>query len=176
MNEWERVLQINPKKEELRYYLARVKEYLKNEERLAKEKEIEERVKQAFDAGTAAFNSKLWISCIKAMEDVQKTCRNQPFPRALEWSDKAQGYIVKSVEQLAAGLAKNRKVRAVPQVQENSQAAEIDSEGAEKKYTEGLVLFAQGKLFDAMKCWEVAVRLNPGHEKALKAIERAKQR
>ena len=52
---------------------------------------------------------------------------------------------------------------------------EIDTAGADRKYTEGLVLYAQGKIADAVKTWEVAVRLYPGHEKARKALAKAQE-
>jgi len=44
--------------------------------------------------------------------------------------------------------------------------------GAEKKYKEGLVQYANGKIFDAINLWEIALRMNPGHEKANNIIRK----
>ncbi|MFA5780529.1 MAG: hypothetical protein WC947_10385 [Elusimicrobiota bacterium] len=173
LNEWEKTLQINPKREELENYIKNVKEKLKDAGRLAKEKEIEEKIKRLFDEGLNNFNRKSWVGCIKKMENVQQICKDEPFPKSLEWHGKAQEYITKSVEELSKVTEKPSK----PVISEKpaEEAVEIDAAGAEKKYSEGLVLYAQGKLFDAVKKWEVAVRMNPEHEKASRALEKAKK-
>lgn len=173
VNEWEKVLQLNPKRDELNEYIIKVKDYLKNSEQLAKEKEIEERVKRFFAEGISNFEKKSWVPCIKKMENVQNICRTEPFPQSLEWHGKAQEYITKSVEELSKIAVRPEKsaVSAKPVEAE----VEIDIAGAEKKYSEGLVLYAQGKLFEAVKKWEVAIRMYPDHEKARRALDKAKK-
>ncbi|MFA5779207.1 MAG: hypothetical protein WC947_03640, partial [Elusimicrobiota bacterium] len=174
LNEWEKTLQINPKREELENYIKYVKEKLKDAGRLAKEKEIEEKIKRLFDEGLNNFSRKSWVGCIKKMENVQQICKDEPFPKSLEWHGKAQEYITKAVEELSKLAAKEPAVKPAYSVPVEEKE-EIDLAGAEKKYSEGLVLYAQGKLFDAVKKWEVAVRMNPTHEKAQRALEKAKK-
>ncbi|MDO8734378.1 MAG: hypothetical protein Q7K21_04395, partial [Elusimicrobiota bacterium] len=80
----------------------------------------------------------------------------------------------KAVEELSKLAAKEPAAKPVYSTPAEEKE-EIDIAGAEKKYSEGLVLYAQGKLFDAVKKWEVAVRMNPGNEKATRALEKAKK-
>lgn len=42
-----------------------------------------------------------------------------------------------------------------------------------QKYTK-LVLYAQGKHYEAERAWELALRLNPNHQKAIIALEKIK--
>ncbi|MFA5780181.1 MAG: hypothetical protein WC947_08580 [Elusimicrobiota bacterium] len=171
VNEWEKVLHINPNRDELNEYILKVNNYLKDTEKLAKEKETEERIKQLFAEGVYSFDNKNWIPCIKKMENVQNICRTDPFPRSLEWYNKAREYIVKTIEELSKVTPKP----IAPVLVEKPEEVEIDIAGANKKYTEGLILYVQGKLFDAVKVWEIAIRLNPNHEKAQRALEKAKK-
>jgi tetratricopeptide (TPR) repeat protein len=171
-NEWEKVLQMNPNRDELTQYDSKVKEYLKNIERIKKEKEIEARVSALFDEGKANFDSGKWIACIKTMEKAQAICKNEPFTSSFEWNTKAQGCIDNSIIELSkiAFAKPAKKAKEEKQIE-----PEIDALGADKKYNEGLVLYAQGKIEDAIRMWEIAVRLNPGHAKAGIAIEKAKE-
>jgi tetratricopeptide (TPR) repeat protein len=174
VNEWEKVLQMNPGRKELEDYDLKVKTYLKDMERIKKEKEIEARVSAIFDDGKTNFDAKKWIACIKTMEKAQAVCKTEPFSASFEWNAKAQGYIDNSIVELSKiAYAKPAKKSAVQA--EKQPEPEIDVQGADKKYTEGLVLYAQGKTEDAIRMWEIAIRLNPNHEKAGKAIEKAKE-
>ena len=49
---------------------------------------------------------------------------------------------------------------------------EIDEAEADKKYNEGLMLYAQGKYLEAERTWELVLRLNPNHQKAKIALSR----
>lgn len=174
VNEWEKVLQMNPGRKELEDYASKVKAYLKDIERIKKEKEIEGRVSAVFDEGKADFDAKKWIACIKTMEKAQAVCKNEPFTSSFEWNSKAQGYIDNSITELSKiAYAKSEK-KAAAQAEKQPEP-EIDVQGSDKKYNEGLVLYAQGKTEDAIRMWEIAIRLNPGHEKAGKAIEKARE-
>ncbi|MBI5574571.1 MAG: tetratricopeptide repeat protein [Elusimicrobia bacterium] len=173
VSEWEKTLRLNPKREELESYIRNVKEKLKDAGRLAKENELDEKIKRLFDEGLNNFNGKSWIGCIKKMENVQQICRDEQFPKSLDWHGRAQEYITKSVEELSK-LAVRPAKPVVPEKPAEVEP-EIDVAGAEKKYSEGLVLYAQGKLFDAVQKWGVAVSMNPNHEKARRAFQKAKK-
>lgn len=171
INEWEKVVQLNPKRKELEEYSSKVKAYLKDIERREKEKEIEERVKNIYEKGVSEFNGKKWVRCIKKMENVQNICRKEPFQNSVQWHQKAQAYIEKSVKQLAKMVSKKPEEK----IAEKEPDIEIDEEGAQKKYNDGLILYAQGKLSDAMKMWDIAIRLNPNHEKAHIALQKCRE-
>ena len=173
INEWEKALQFNPKRDELNEYIAISKEYIKDMERQAKEKEAQRKAEEAFALGAAEFDNKNWVGCIKKMENVQEICKSEPFASSIEQTNKAEEYINMSVEQLSKTV--ERKQRRAAAAAEKEPEPETDTEGAEKKYKEGLVFYAQGKLFDATRSWEIALRLNPNHEKARKALDRVKK-
>ncbi len=174
VNEWEKVLQMNAKREELAQYVSKVKVYLKDIERIKNEKEIEDRVSKVFDEGKSSFDAKKWIVCIKTMEKAQDICKTEPFSAACEWNSKAQTFIDNSISELSK-IAYAKSVPKVSVKQDKQPEPEIDAQAADKKYNEGLVLYAQGKTEDAIRTWEIAVRLNPNHEKAGKAIVKAKE-
>jgi tetratricopeptide (TPR) repeat protein len=49
---------------------------------------------------------------------------------------------------------------------------DYDESGANKQYNEGLVMYAQGKYYDAERLWELSLRLNPNHKKARIALHK----
>ncbi|MFH1714633.1 MAG: hypothetical protein ABH857_00340 [Elusimicrobiota bacterium] len=171
VNEWNKVLQFNENQKEVKEYKEWGEKYLADTAQLEREKELEAKVKAEYGSGTAQYDEKKWISSIKTMEGVQSMCKKNPFPRALEWNDKAQEYINKALEK----LAKSRVVRNEQKDVVKEAQPKIDKEGADKKYREGLVSYAHGKTSSAIQLWEIAVRLDPGHDKAWKAIDRAKE-
>jgi tetratricopeptide (TPR) repeat protein len=173
INEWEKVLQYNPKRTELNEYIVTARNYLKDQQRIEKEKRIEEEIKQLFADGVNNFDKGNWVASVKIMEKIRYICQEGTFGRALEWHQRAQGYIAKALKELSKMASK--KLEAAKPAESKVSEAEIDAPGAEKKYSEGLVLYAQGKLADAVRQWEIAVRLNPNHEKAQKAISKVKQ-
>lgn len=58
-------------------------------------------------------------------------------------------------------------------VQEQSaELQEIDEKTADIKYREGLSLYANGKYTEAERMWELTLRLNPKHTRAVNALNR----
>jgi len=143
-------------------------------ERQEREKRLQGEAEEMFALGVAEYKNKNWVGCIKKMENLEELCRKEPFASSVEWAHQAQEYITMSVEQLSRTVERKQKKTAAAAT-ENEPETETDTEGAEKRYKEGLVFYAQGKLFDATRSWEIALRLNPNHEKARKALERVKK-
>jgi len=50
-----------------------------------------------------------------------------------------------------------------------------DPQAAQMHYEAGLIAYASGKLDEAMREWHTAVRMNPGHEKALNALTKVQK-
>jgi predicted negative regulator of RcsB-dependent stress response len=50
----------------------------------------------------------------------------------------------------------------------------MDESAANDKYMEGLVLYAQGKHYEAQRLWELALRFNPNHKKSKIALSKLK--
>ncbi|MHB9154537.1 MAG: hypothetical protein ACYC5N_02455, partial [Endomicrobiales bacterium] len=171
LNEWQKVLLINPERNELTGYVSSVQRYLEDENRRKRERETGRKVRESFESGVDDFIAKRWISCIRKMEKAQGLCRIEAFPEALEWHNKSQEYIDKAVKE----LSRRFHSKQTGEKEEQPQVSEIDFVGAERKYTEGLILYAQGKVIDAINLWEISARLNPGHEKAMKALKKARE-
>jgi tetratricopeptide (TPR) repeat protein len=172
LNEWEKVLQIDPDRDEVSGYGARVRKYLKDEAARENEMKARDNVRRAFDEAMAEYADRRLVAAIKKLEKVQAMCRDGAFPESLEWFKRAQEHIESAVHELARtipGPGRKQAPEPVP------LPAEIDERGAERKYTEGLILYARGKYTEASKAWEIALRLNPGHEKARTALLRAKE-
>ena len=50
-----------------------------------------------------------------------------------------------------------------------------DPKAAQMHYEAGLIAYASGKLDEAMREWNTAVRMNPQHEKALNALAKVQK-
>ena len=172
LNEWEKVLQIDPDRDEIVAYESRLRTYMKDIKQRAREREIAENVQRAFDDAVRDYDNRKWVSVIKKMEKIQETCQKEAFPDSLEWHKRSQEYISKSVQELSLIMPKSVHNQAVNTVQ---PSIEIDPAGADRKYNDGLILYAQGKITEAIRLWEITLRLDPGHGKARKALQRAKE-
>ena len=174
INEWEKVLQINPERSEIALYLSKVREYLVDVERIKSEKETEVRIMRLFEDGKSNYAAGKWIMCVKIMEKVQTACKNAILSSSFELYEKAQGYIDNSINELSK-IIYAKSIRESDDHEDNLSDLETDSRDADNKYNEGLILYAQGKTADAIRLWEIAVRLFPSHERAVKAIEKARE-
>ena len=59
-------------------------------------------------------------------------------------------------------------------VQESKPEIIIDEKLADKKYREGLILYAKGKYYEAERMFELTLRLNPNHQRAINALKHLK--
>ena len=172
LNEWKKVLRINPEHEEVKEYVEKVSSRLHDLERVAMEKEFEASLRLMFERGVSEYQNRNWVACIKTMEQIQEMCKNRQYVPAADYHLVARDYIAGSVDELTKTIQKP-KTKALSK--EKSSEPDIDEKGAENRYREGLVLYAQGRLFDAAKQWEIALRLNPKHKKAQKALQKIRQ-
>ena len=172
VNEWEKFVQITSKNDEVSEYITKTKIYLNDMERQAKERKVLDRAAMLFESGTESFNSGMWVGCIKKMEDIQELCKTEAYQSLMQWKEKADDLLQKALKELSRTVSvKHETVKPKAIVQE----IEINVEGAQKKYNEGLILYAQGKISDAINIWEITLRLNPSHEKASKALQKARE-
>ncbi len=176
LREWEKVLQIDPEQTELEAYMNEARARIKDQERIEKEKNDLAAAKELFEKGCGAFSAGNYISCIKTMEKLQLLCGSYTFPQAADFHSNARGFIDRSVKELTL-LIKKQPARAkhAAAVSEKPPEVETDEQGSEKKYREGLILYAQGKPDGAERTWEIALRLNPGNEKARRALDKVRQ-
>jgi len=175
LSEWNKYTAFTGGTPEVNEYAGKISSALKLEEMRKKDAELSGAAQEMLEAGIKNFNAAKWISCIKDMEKLQKWTALNSFSRSVEFYTKAKEYIDRSVAELTKTIkpVKNNAAAA-----ENNTSAkevvEVDSAGADTKYNEGLVAYAQGKYLEAQRAWEIALRLDPEHVKAKVALEKIK--
>ena len=173
LTEWTKYVHFAGENEEISEYMDKINSALKMQELMRREAELDAEAGKMLNAGIEKFKVSKWIPCIKDMESLQKFVTANKFSKTLEYYNKGKEYINKSVNELAKSIkaekeaAKSEEPEAEAVVEEKP---EIDEAAADKKYTEGLILYAQGKYFEAERAWELVLRLNPNHQKAKIAL------
>ncbi|OGS19816.1 MAG: hypothetical protein A3J83_01260 [Elusimicrobia bacterium RIFOXYA2_FULL_40_6] len=168
INEWEKIFCLNADNTE-------IKEYLDKTKILLKEMETEEKLSGYYSIGMEKSKNKEYVAAINEWEKVVELAKKENMLSSLDWNIKAQRQITLALEQ----IKKNRELYQKTAVQNKNILKEPlkieknkpDLETAEKYYNEGLVCYTQGKISDAIRLWELTLRMNPQHEKAKKAKE-----
>jgi len=176
LSQWNKALAINIKRIELSKYIEISKKHLSDMQLAQREVQEQEQAKSLYTQGEEHFANKEFVLCVKKMEELIVYCKTLKDNVALTWQDKASALLEKSIEELSKTIPqqKTRKKQDTADVPKTEQVVVNVSE-ADKKYKEGLVMYAQGKASDAIRLWEITLRLNPAHEKASKALERVKK-
>ncbi len=178
INQWERVVALNPRNEEVRRFLDEAKKTLRKQERLAYEKELEERLKRLFNDGKERFSRKEYVPAIREWEKIIEIVEKEAeFSRKAEWRTKARNRIDDALEVLRGVLAPTPASRpaAAPATVPAPAAPEvvIDVKASDRYYSDGLIAYAQGRKRDAIRLWEHSLALNPGNERAKRSKEKA---
>ncbi|MCL2485328.1 MAG: hypothetical protein FWF00_03330 [Endomicrobia bacterium] len=175
LNEWNKFIHFNGGNEEINEYKNRIDNALKLEQMKKREAELTAEAEEILQSGIVSYNAAKWVSCIKTMEKLQKFVSDNNFSKSVEYYAKAKQYINQSVLE----LSKTIKIEVTePKVQDEKREEaprEIDEESADKKYNEGLILYAQGRYFEAERTWELTLRLNPNHQKAKIALNKMRK-
>jgi tetratricopeptide (TPR) repeat protein len=171
LNEWIKYIAFTGGKAEIFEYKDKIDNILKLKEMEDKEKEVTLKVQKLFQEGIELYSLKKWIHCIKKMESMEKFISNNNFSKSVEFYNKAKEYINKCVIELSNSML------VVDSKDKDSLREEVkyDEVAADEKYREGLVLYAQGKYYQASRMWELALRLNHNHKKAKIALHRIKK-
>ncbi len=175
LKEWAKYLQFDDTNEEVKDYYNKINKILTDSIREKEKKKFENEAKDMLNAGINLYKNKRWISCIKQMEKLQAFVKDSKYTSSFNYYSLAKNYIDKSVEELSKTVNRNKKTSPKIQRQPAEQTAEkevvIDEKMADKKYSEGLILYAKGKNLEAERTFELVLRLNPGHLRAKKALE-----
>ncbi|RLD18518.1 MAG: hypothetical protein DRI36_01195 [Caldiserica bacterium] len=173
-NEWEKYLALNGSNEEVEEYLKRAKKELELRAKEEYQREVEAKIRRIYKEGNSLFEKKKYIGAIKKFERVIVICDKEIIPSSDIWKEKSRKMIEKSLEELKkiAASVKKKKRKKVKKVEKKEI---IDPEAAQRHYTQGLVAYAQGRLREAIREWDLALRLNPKHEKARLALQKAKK-
>lgn len=175
LNEWNKYVHFTGGNDEIAEYMSKIDSVLKLEQLKKREAELNAKAYEILQSAIASFDSGKWILCIKTMERLQKLVTGSVFSKSVEYYSKAKEYINLSVIELSKTIkSETGAPGGEPQAKEEKQR-DIDEAGADKKYNEGLILYAQGRYFEAERAWELTLRLNPGHKKAKIAIDRLRK-
>lgn len=173
LNEWKKNIDFAGGTEEIKDYSKKIDTILKLEKLEEREKKLDAQAGKMLKEGIEKYDLKKWVQCIKEMEELEKFVSSNNFSKTLEYCGKAREYIGKSVAELSKSLSvKNKTV--VQSEGQKEEKVEYDEASAEKKYAEGLVLYAQGKYYEAERAWELTLRFNPRHNKAKVALHKLK--
>jgi hypothetical protein len=162
VSEWKKFIEFCGDKQDVREYLDKTIKIMDRK----KYEEIEENSAKMLNLGIAEYQSKRWLLCIKHMEDLQKYVMENKFPESDNYYNKAKKYINNAVKELSKNIKSDNKDKDEELKIDNN----IDEEGAQEKYNEGLELYAKGKYLEAQRTWEQVLRLNPNHAKAKVAL------
>jgi tetratricopeptide (TPR) repeat protein len=168
LSDWKKYISFKGENDEIREYIKKIDSELKLKELVNREQKLKIQSNVLFEDGIKKYKEGKWIACIKKMETLEKFVTRNNFSQTIDYYDKAKSYINKSVAELLKNIDYfENKV-------DIKEKFERDEGVANEKYTEGLVLYAQGKYYEAERLWELALRLNPNHKKAKVALGKVK--
>ncbi|MDR2191953.1 MAG: hypothetical protein LBO62_03635 [Endomicrobium sp.] len=172
---WDKYMQFSGDNEEIEEYYNKINDALKLEKLRLREETLDKEADALFKKGVAEFNAQKWINCVKVMEKLQKFVKENNFSKSVEYYSKAKDYIDKSVAELTKLINSGKNTIEPSRNGAPEEKREVDEDAADKKYNEGLILYAQGRYFEAERAWELTLRLNPAHQKAKIALSKIRQ-
>lgn len=173
LSDWKKYINFRGEEiEEIEEYLDKIKSEIKVAELEKRELELGSQAEKLYEEGVKNYSEKKWVDSIKKMENLKKFLAENNFSKTVEYCDKANEYINKAVAELSKNIKDVKKVKNAGNKKSDSSSRKIDYDkaAADEKYKEGLILYAQGKYYEAERSWELALRLNPGHKKAKIAL------
>jgi tetratricopeptide (TPR) repeat protein len=167
LNDWKKYISFTGENKEIKEYSEKIDSEIKLAELEKRESVLKFQAEKLYEYGVKEYNEERWVGCIKRMENLQTFVIKNNFSKTVEYYDKAKEYINKSVYKLSKNInsANNSKT---------TKKIDYDESGANEQYHEGLVMYAQGKYYDAERLWELSLRLNPNHKKARIALRKLK--
>lgn len=170
--EWMKYLQFDRENKEISERLKQVNDILTDESLKQQKSAFEKEANNMLYSGIEEFNDKKWVTCIKQMEKLQIFVQSSKFTTSFNFYETAKNYIDKSVYQLMLSVKKTNLEEKKENAGAEIDMQEIDEKTADIKYRQGLALYADGKYFEAERMWELTLRLNPNHIRAINALNR----
>lgn len=169
LKEWMKYLQFDSTNKEINEYYDKVNKIVTNSIEEQRKKQFEYEANTLLKNGIILYKNKQWVQCIKQMEKLQAFVKNSQYTNtSFNYYSSAKDYIDKSVKEITKSL------KSTKQAQENMEEKEeiiVDEKLADEKYKEGLILYAKGKYYEAERMFELALKLNPNHKKAINALK-----
>jgi len=165
INEWEKLLNVNPNNEEVKEFYENTKKLLHEIIEEERTKKIKSMLEDLNNQAIENFRLKNYKTAIKLWEKTIQIVEQKKIDELNKFSEEAKKNIKMSLLEIKKIIDKDTSVKEIT----------IDEESAEKHYTQGLVYYSAGYLNDAIKEWEISLKYNPNFEKAKKAKERAEE-
>jgi len=172
-NEWEKYLAFNPRDKEVLEYLKKAKDILEMKAQKEYQQKVEEEIKRFFEEGEKLYGDKNYVSSIKKFEKIISICEEKPIESSSEWRLKARTKIEDALARLKEITVASQEMQEKKKIKMKEEI--IDPVSAQKHYTVGLVAYAQGRLGAAIREWDLTLKLDPHHEKARIAMDKAKK-
>jgi tetratricopeptide (TPR) repeat protein len=169
LNDWKKYTSFKGENEEIKEYSDKINSEIKLADLEQRESELKLQAEKLCEEGVKKYDEGKWVSCIKKMENLQKFVTKSNFSKTIEYCDKAKEYINKAVVELSKTVEKGKNSKVM-----TTEISDYDEIAANDKYIEGLVLYAQGKYYEAERTWELTLRLNPNHKKSKIALRKLK--
>ena len=172
LKEWMKYLQFDSKNKEIIEYYNKVNDIVTNTIEEQKKKQFEYEANTLLKNGIILYNNKQWVECIKQMENLQEFLKTSQYTNtSFNYYSSAKEYINKSVKEITRTLKSTVKSEQGNVQEQKEENFSIDEKLADEKYREGLILYAKGKYFEAEKMFELTLRLNPNHQRAINALK-----
>ncbi len=172
LKEWMKYLQFDNKNKEVTEYYNKVNEIVTNTIEEQKKKQFEYEANTLLKNGIILYKNKQWVECIKQMEKLQSFLKTSQYTNtSFNYYSSAKEYIDKSVKEITKTLKNTAKPEQKNIQEQKEEEVLIDEKLADEKYKEGLILYAKGKHYEAEKMFELTLRLNPNHQRAINALK-----
>ena len=174
LKEWMKYLQFDNTNKEVNEYYDKVNKIVTDSIEEQKKKQFEYEANTLLKNGIILYKNKQWVECIKQMEKLQDFLKTSQYTNtSFNYYSSAKEYIDKSVKEITKTLNRNKKT-SQETVQKEQEEFIIDEKLADEKYREGLILYAKGKYYEAERMFELTLKLNPNHQRALNALKHLK--
>lgn len=174
LKEWMKYLQFDNKNKEITEYYNKVNDMVTNSIEEQKKKQFEFEANTLLKNGIILYKNKQWVECIKQMEKLQEFLKASQYTNtSFNYYSSAKEYIDKSVKEITKTLNRTKAMQENVQQEQKGEII-IDEKLADEKYREGLILYAKGKYYEAEKMFELTLRLNPSHQRAINALKHLK--
>ena len=149
LREWKKIRQVDPTVESAKEYITKINAQLAS---IARERAAEK----------APVTDDSWRTAKKPVAAVT------PTPTTLSSTEGNFPEAIKNMEAILRRDPNNLKV-----AQDLEKAKSRQQELAEKYYKDGLIAYSEGKVGEAIRQWQVVLRIDPEHAKARQAIVKA---
>lgn len=170
VSEWEKCTMFRKPSEEITEFTRRAIETLEDAKTAAREKRLQAEAEGILKNAAALRDEGRPVAAVKEFEKAREFCRTNRFAGAADATARASEEIRRIIEGISVSVREGKTAERPP-----ARRPDIDERSAEMKYMEGLVCYARGRTFEAVNCWETALRFNPDHERAKKAIGKVKR-